>query len=729
MRPFLSISAVALALLPSYTADANDVIRSVVELQRVVSSGNGRGRKFAIEGTAYAGASERRASFFLLQDGKAVPIIDVRKEDAPSVAPNDLVLVSGAIHLRHSQNPEAGTNPNCRKIVILGKSPPIQHAAISADDMERDNLLYCPVKINGTLIDIRTDEIDPQFTLFVLDCSNRTVYAASTHQYGEIRSMIGAQVGVEGILYKHRGRRIHGRRMIDIARPDAIHILKPPSSGWFHAPEIGDTENISPEAIVALGRRRAIGRVLAVWNDDSLLMRTVGGEPMRVNIVGSPPAVGDCIEAVGYAETDLFHVNLANAIWRKSPNLQLPGEAVTHVDIRKLLVDESGSRKFNVAYHGRTVHLVGTLQDVAYDGGSRRRMIVSANGYAIAVDCGCAPNFTSTPEIGSTVSVTGVCIADTETWKNNSSIPHTRGMFIVLRSPGDLYVVSSPPCWTPKRLVVVIGTLVLLIIAIMIWNMSLRTLSERRGRALYRSRIAQAQSELRKDERTRLAAELHDHLAQNLTAISYQVAAAERSRDIDREASARHLSTAARMLGSSRTELRRCIWDLRCDALDEPDFAQAIRKSIEQVKGDADVEVHTDLRRIRISDQTVHAVLSTTRELVANAVNHGHAKHIRIIGGIADGRLDLAVSDDGCGFDTANAPGLADGHFGLDGIRERLRRHGGEMTIESSPGNGAKVAFWLLLGRETSDDSREISPTSVSPRLTSNVSRLNQKNQ
>ena len=682
-------------------AETNGIITTAAELTRITSRKGPAGRPFRIRATALSQPRDRRYSFFAMDETGGTSVFDIREKNEPPFAIGDILVIDGVVEPRHRATPDDRfLNANCTNVTVIAHGRPPKTKPITTDDIERDDLLATPVSIGGILVDVRRDEIDPRYALLVLDCSNRMVCAAANFAdmdkfFAKAKRMIGATVRIDGMLHQNIGSRAFGRRLISIPKRSGIEMLTPTSDTLFHAPEIGDTENLSPEAIVALGRRKAIGRVLAVWNDDSLLMRTVGGEPMRVNIVGSPPAVGDCIEAVGYAETDLFHVNLANAIWRKSPNLQLPGEAVTHVDIRELLVDESGSRKFRVAYHGRTVHLVGTLQDVAYDGRSRRRMIVSANGYAIAVDCGCAPDFASTPEIGSKVSVTGVCIADTETWKSNSSIPHTRGMFIVLRSPGDLYVVSTPPWWTPKRLVVVIGTLVLLIIAIMIWNMSLRTLSERRGRALYRSRIAQAQSELRKDERTRLAAELHDHLAQNLTAISYQVAAAERSRDIDREASARHLSTAARMLGSSRTELRRCIWDLRCDALDEPDFAQAIRKSIEQVTGDADVEVHTDLRRIRISDQTVHAVLSITRELVANAVNHGHAKHIRIIGGIADGRLDLAVSDDGCGFDTANAPGLADGHFGLDGIRERLRRHGGEMTIESSPGNGAKVAFWL----------------------------------
>ena len=50
--------------------------------------------------------------------------------------------------------------------------------------------------------------------------------------------------------------------------------------------------------------------------------------------------------------------------------------------------------------------------------------------------------------------------------------------------------------------------------------------------------------------------------------------------------------------------------------------------------------------------------------------------------------LNLSVRDDGCGFDIGSRPGQTEGHFGLDGIIERVERLGGTFEIESSPGNG-----------------------------------------
>ena len=92
--------------------------------------------------------------------------------------------------------------------------------------------------------------------------------------------------------------------------------------------------------------------------------------------------------------------------------------------------------------------------------------------------------------------------------------------------------------------------------------------------------------------------------------------------------------------------------------------------------------------RAAISDSTAHGVLNAVRELVANAVRHGGAAKIRIAGEVRTGTLNISVRDDGCGFDTSTRPGQTDGHFGLDGIVERVERLGGTFEIESSPGKG-----------------------------------------
>ena len=94
------------------------------------------------------------------------------------------------------------------------------------------------------------------------------------------------------------------------------------------------------------------------------------------------------------------------------------------------------------------------------------------------------------------------------------------------------------------------------------------------------------------------------------------------------------------------------------------------------------------------------------RELVVNAIRHGKADRIRIAGSIEGRKLLLSVHDNGCGFKPDSAPGIAEGHFGLQGIRERIDELGGTFEIASAPGKGAKAKVVMTLPAETQGDER-----------------------
>ncbi len=698
------LPVVALTFLcGTLSAESRSVITNAAELAAAITQRDATQIPFMLQGIALSRPPQRKELFFLFDETGGVPLIDFREEEMPAFAPGDRLLVSGNSGAFFHWSPGRGrVNAYCTNVVVLAHEVPLEPTPIDADDVSRDDLLFRPVRIEGLLVDVRDDEIDANYLLFVIDCAGRMAYAAAQksafRQSAEsFKRLLGATVSVSGVLNRHFGTRIHSRRYVSVHGDDAIRLVKPSSDSLFDAPEIGEAGEISPEAVAELGRRRATGRVLAVWGGDTVLMRIPSNELMKVNLIAAPPAPGDSIEVAGYAETDLFHVNLARAVWRPAPMPEFSEETVTDISAHDLLADEKGRPMFNVKLHGRTVRLRGVVREMPPGGLAGRRIVIDDGAFTVAVDCSAAPAAAEGLRAGCTVFVTGVCVMETENWNRHAILPRTTGMFIAVRAPGDIQIVAMPSWWTSKRLLGVIGALVLLIVAILIWNASLRTLSERRGRELYRSRIDREKSELRLDERTRFAAELHDHIAQDLTAISYQVATAERTKTADAAASSRHLANAAKMLESCRTALRRCIWDLRSDALDEADVAEAIRKSVAPVAGDAEVRIDFNVPRQKVSDTILHATLSIVRELVANAVKHGHAQTITVTGALSEERLDFSVADDGCGFDAAKAPGTDEGHFGLAGIQERVRRHGGGMEMASAPGHGAKATIWLTL--------------------------------
>ena len=125
----------------------------------------------------------------------------------------------------------------------------------------------------------------------------------------------------------------------------------------------------------------------------------------------------------------------------------------------------------------------------------------------------------------------------------------------------------------------------------------------------------------------------------------------------------------------------------------------AIRKTLCQNLAGIDLSIRFNVPRETFSDNTAHAILKIIRELATNALHHGKATSLRIAGAIDDDKLLFSVRDNGCGFDPDLAPGIAQGHFGLQGISERLERLNGKMKIESTIGKGAKVTVTLPIPR------------------------------
>jgi signal transduction histidine kinase len=430
--------------------------------------------------------------------------------------------------------------------------------------------------------------------------------------------------------------------------------------------------------------------VAARWQDKALL-RNAAGESTQVEFRDGIdiPAVGESIEAAGSPVTDLYRTHLVEAVWRKSGAAQTQPDQPINMPL-KTLFKSHGVFIMNPRFFGRTLSVKGTLREFVTDEGGRKRLLLENGGLTIQIDCSNAPDATMI-QFGSVVSATGVCVLDSDIWRPSAPFPKNKSLFLVARGPDDIVVLKRPSWWTPAKFIAAVSVMGGVIVLFLVWNASLRVLVGRRTREAIKAQERKIESELRVAERTRLAADLHDSFSQNLSVIGYHVAALQTSLARADEVASVRLSTVAKMIKSCLMDLRRCLWDLRNDVLDEPNFAEAIQRTVEPVARDAELQIRFDGRRALLSDATAHALLNIVRELVANAVVHGEAKNVRIAGEVHAGGISLSVRDDGRGFDPDNRPGTGEGHFGIDGIKARLERIGGTLTIESSPGNGTKA--------------------------------------
>ena len=647
-------------------------------------------RSFSFEAITVCAPTDALDSFFVESDGLHLILQDRRPAKTPRLRPGDRLRVTGTIRPEGNFHTAQGS---CHRIEILGHASPPPPASCTPQDFFSGRYRFAFVRISGRLRNVFSDSTDGLYVFLVLDCSGETLYASLASPDAQaaerrLRSLVGADVILDGICDTcTRHSRKHIPYVLRLPNETDIKIIRSPLQDRFAAPSIETFHVGQPNSLLSSEELKLHGIVTARWDTDMILVQTKGGDSIRVQVdVGALPAIGESIEAVGAPNTDLYRINLSHAVWRNSPHAApLPDfHSAETIPLARMFTVQSGQPGINQTLHGKRIRVQGKVKSLLSDENGNRNILITDGSRNLVLKCAAQADLFQEIQEGSMIAATGICILETDNWQPNTPFPRVRGVFLCLNASDDLEIISRPPWWTPGRFLLVVSILIAIIVLILIWNVTLRISVGIKSRALLREQAKKLEETLKIDERTRLAVELHDSIAQNLTAVSFQVASAISSRTIAPDASVQHLKNADRMLQSSRVELRRCIWDLRSDTLEEPDFPTAIRKVIAEVLGSAKPHVRFPVQRAHISDHTAHAVLSIIRELTANAVRHGHANNVWIARERTQEELRFSVRDDGCGFDVNSLPKDGIGHFGLKGIRERLAPLNGTLILTSN---------------------------------------------
>jgi signal transduction histidine kinase len=203
------------------------------------------------------------------------------------------------------------------------------------------------------------------------------------------------------------------------------------------------------------------------------------------------------------------------------------------------------------------------------------------------------------------------------------------------------------------------------------------------------------------DERTRIARELHDTLAQGLAAVGIQLDTAMSRLPADPALSKvqRHMQLARSMVRSSLNEVRRSIWVLRAQASKAANgLSISLHDNLAQLTADSGVTttLHVTGEPRVLASEIERNLLRIAHEAVTNAVRHAGAKNVVVDLHFDADRVHLKVKDDGCGFDPEAAREKTHGkNFGLVGISERARAMGGQLSLESRPGAGTAIECHL----------------------------------
>ena len=578
-------------------------------------------------------------------------------------------------------------------IAALNVEPPL----VTTADLYGTNYIARKVRFAGEVKDVFRDEVDPRILFLIMKDDGGQVYAAlnaGDNRTPFAEELIGSRVMVNGECRPtNEGEvRFFLNRELSIYHTNDIMIVSRPSRRPFDVPELPEFVDLPPERLLEMGRRCLTGRVIAVRHSGDLLLETRGRSILRIELRESdPPRPGDTVEIEGDVETDLHHLNLTRAIWRPAELVMPEPLPTTNVAVRGLFVDKTGRTEIKRHFHGRSIRISGILRSLPVENTKGNTFYVESDGVIIPVECGHSLKILPNMEIGCTVQITGICWMNIDNWRPNAVFPRFKHLKLILQNTEDVVVLARPPWWTPGRLLSVIGALMALLLGLLGWNWSLRRIAERRGHQFFREQVARIEAELRTNERSRLAVELHDAISQVLTGVALKIKAAQAMARTNLDKTLASLEIAETALRSSREELRYCLWDLRNNILDVPDFEEAIRRTLKPQTGDIGLLVRFPVSRRALSDNTAQAILRIVRELAVNAIRHGAATSIKVAGSRDERGIHFSVTDNGCGFDPENHVGILQGHYGLQGIQERLDRLNGQMTIESAPGKGTRI--------------------------------------
>ncbi len=406
---------------------------------------------------------------------------------------------------------------------------------------------------------------------------------------------------------------------------------------------------------------------------DGLYIRDRGGGIFVQYAAQAPINPGSMLEAEGFATVAPFRPVFRATRVRVTGNTALPAPLLLDVTAENLPDFQS--------------ELVSVQAELlaAREGAARATILQCQSGqwvFEASLPEDARPPHELVPH--TLLRLTGICdLASTHSLPPES----VDGFRLRLRAADGVAVLRRPPWWTIRRLLWAFSGLAACACLGVAWALLLRKKVREQTRLI----AAHIEKMAVTDERQRIARELHDSLEQNLAGTSAQIQTARRrltGASGDAEVA---MELAEKMLDHCRDEARTSINDLRSIALERLGLPGALQQFLEPMAANcgATFQLRVEGVPAALPSFTDTHLLRIAHQAVANASQHAQPREIQVALAYGLETVDLEITDDGRGFDSASPPPR--GHFGLRGMRERANKLGSKLAIVSAPGQGTKI--------------------------------------
>ncbi len=195
------------------------------------------------------------------------------------------------------------------------------------------------------------------------------------------------------------------------------------------------------------------------------------------------------------------------------------------------------------------------------------------------------------------------------------------------------------------------------------------------------------------EERNRLARDLHDSVKQHLVAVALQIGAAHALLADDQTAVAASLTEAGNLTHLAQRELGAIIFELQPVSLSQRGLAEALRLYVDGWSRQSGIKTALKITGERpLPPEVESALFRFAQEALSNIVRHSEADMVQITLDYGGDMLRFTIQDNGRGFDPAMAQ---PGGFGLTNMQQRINELGGEMELNTAPGQGTKLMACL----------------------------------
>ena len=594
------------------------------------------------------------------------------------------VVVTG-----ETQSGQIAPDISLRSLEVIGRSPLPEPEKITLEQFRTGAYDSQFVEMEAV---VRFARLSSKYAAYadidLIQSSGRfTAYLQNPPLDFDYDSLIDAKVRVRGVGIGHFNDR--GQLMepfLRIAGIGDIEVIVPGTEDPFAAPlmEIRKLYHFSPDGH-RIKRQRVIGTVTSREPGQYFYLQE-GGRGIRVNTrLETPLRIGDRVEVSGFPEMRGSFAVLSEAVYRVLPG----GEKIEPVPIEAdRIFDQRRNSNQTREYADIDGLLVSIEGKVVGDDHDDSRFFLTTDELTVPVTLIDGKGIGKELLAGSRLRVSGICLVDIRYGYPDYTYPHPVGFEILAQSADDITVISSPPWWTPRRLWMVVGIISAILALALAWSVILRRKVAQRSAELALEIESKHNARLEFDavlrERKRLAADIHDTLEQSLTGVAFQVEAMTVWEE-RKQPSAASLPRLRQSLAGVREDLRRTIWNIRSNILEDGDLTAALEKVIELAESGTDAKIHLEVsgEKHTVSDFIASQTLMIAQEAITNARKHASPDHIRLHLSYLGETLELVVEDDGSGF-SENPPESGTGdHYGMRGMKERAARMGADLSWKS----------------------------------------------